>query len=60
MEALIVTQEQFAALVARDDEDNPSNDLRIVSPTPQGFVMARVLTHGSRRRRRRSGAGFER
>ncbi len=50
MEALIVTQEQLRALVARDDEDNPSDDLRIVSPTPQGFVMARVLTRGSGRR----------
>ena len=44
MEALIVTPEQLRALVARDDEDNPTEDLRIVSPTTQGFVMARVLT----------------
>jgi uncharacterized membrane protein len=44
MEALIVTPEQLRTLVARDDEDNPTDDLRIVSPTPQGFVMARVLT----------------
>jgi uncharacterized membrane protein len=46
MEALIVTPEQLRALVARDDEDNPTDDLRIVSPTPQGFVMSRVLTSG--------------
>jgi uncharacterized membrane protein len=44
MEALIVTPEQLRTLVARDDEDNPTDDLRIVSPTLQGFVMARVLT----------------
>ena len=44
MEALIVTPEQLRTLTARDDEDNPTDDLRIVSPTPQGFVMARVLT----------------
>jgi len=44
MEALIATPEQLRALIARDDEDNPSEDLRIVSPTPQGFVMARELT----------------
>jgi uncharacterized membrane protein len=43
MEALIVTAEQLRALVARDDEDNPSDDLRIVSPTKTGFVMTRVL-----------------
>jgi uncharacterized membrane protein len=43
MEALIVTPEQLRALSARDDEDNPTDDLRIVSPTLQGFVMARVL-----------------
>ena len=44
MEALIATPEQLRALIARDDEDNPSDDLRIVSPTMQGFAMARVLT----------------
>ena len=44
MEALIVTPEQLRTLVSHDDEDNPSEDLRIVSPTPKGFVMARVLS----------------
>jgi uncharacterized membrane protein len=44
MEALIVTPEQLRSLISRDDEDNPSEDLRIVSPTPKGFVMARVLS----------------
>ena len=44
MEALIVTPEQLRTLVSHDDEDNPSDDLRIVSPTVQGFAMARVLT----------------
>ena len=46
MEALIVTPEQLRALVSHDDEDNPSDDLRIVSPTLKGFVMARVLSGG--------------
>ena len=46
MEALILTQEQLRAVSARDDEDNPTDDLRIVSPSLQGFVMARVLTAG--------------
>lgn len=44
MEALIVTPEQLRRLVSHDDEDNPSDDLRIVSPTKQGFVMTRVLS----------------
>jgi uncharacterized membrane protein len=44
MEALIVTPEQLRVLVSRDDEDNPSQDLRIVSPTTTGFAMARVLS----------------
>ena len=44
MDALIVTAEQLRALVAHDDEDNPSDDLRIVSPTKTGFVMTRVLS----------------
>ena len=44
MEALIVTAEQLRAMISRDDEDNPSEDLRIVSPTAQGFVMTRVLS----------------
>ncbi len=37
MEAVIVTPAQLRALVAHDDEDNPSQDLRIVSPTVAGF-----------------------
>jgi uncharacterized membrane protein len=44
MDALIVTPEQLRKLVAHDDEDNPSDDLRIVSPGTEGFVMTRVLS----------------
>jgi uncharacterized membrane protein len=44
MDALIVTAEQLRKLIAHDDEDNPSDDLRILSPTTEGFVMARVLS----------------
>jgi uncharacterized membrane protein len=44
MDALIVTAEQLRLLVSHDDEDNPSDDLRIVSPTKTGFVMTRVLS----------------
>jgi uncharacterized membrane protein len=44
MDALIVTAEQLRVLESHDDEDNPTEDLRIVSPTPQGFVMMRALS----------------
>jgi len=44
MEAVIVTAAQLRALVAQDDEDNPSEDLRIESPTREGFVLTRVLS----------------
>lgn len=44
MEALVVTPGQLRALVAQDDEDNPSEDLRIVSPTPDGYVLTRVFS----------------
>ena len=44
MEALIATPKQLRALIAQDDEDNPSEDLRIASPTPRGFVLARIFS----------------
>jgi len=44
MEAVIVTPKQLRALVAQDDEDNPSEDLRIASPATEGFVLARVFS----------------
>jgi len=44
MEAVIATPPQLRALIAQDDEDNPSEDLRIASPTRQGFVLARVFS----------------
>jgi uncharacterized membrane protein len=47
MDALIVTADQLRTLAAHDDEDNPSEDLRIVSPTAKGFVVARVLSESS-------------
>ena len=53
MEALIVTPEQLRALVGRDDEDNPREDLRIVSPTAQGFVHVARLQRAARASMRR-------
>lgn len=44
MEALIVTPAQLREFVAHDDEDNPSQDLRIVSPTAEGFVLVRAFS----------------
>ena len=44
MDALIVTADQGRVLAAHDDEDNPTDDLRVVSPTKQGFVMLRALS----------------
>jgi uncharacterized membrane protein len=44
MEAVIATPKQLRVLISQDDEDNPSQDLRIASPTPQGFVFARIFS----------------
>ena len=44
IEAVIVTPAQLRALAAHDDEDNPSQDLRIVSPTVDGFVIMRAFS----------------
>ena len=38
LEALVLTEEQLRALSAKDDEDVPVTDLRIVSTTKTGFV----------------------
>ena len=44
IEAVIVTPAQLRNLVAHDDEDNPSQDLRVVSPTVEGFVIMRAFS----------------
>jgi len=44
MEALIATPKQLRALIAQEDEDNPSEDLRIASLAQQGFVLARIFS----------------
>ncbi len=44
MEAVIVTPAQLRNLVAHDDEDNPSQDLRVVSPNVEGFVVMRAFS----------------
>jgi uncharacterized membrane protein len=44
LEALVLNEEQLRALTARDDEDVPVTDLRIVSTTNTGFVVMRSLS----------------
>jgi uncharacterized membrane protein len=44
LEALVVTETQLRALEARDDEDTPVQDLRVVSTAAEGFVMIRAFS----------------
>ena len=44
LEALVVTEDQLRALQAKDDEDTPVQDLRILSTTKAGFVLMRSLS----------------
>jgi uncharacterized membrane protein len=44
LEALVVTETQLRALQARDDEDTPVQDLRVVSNATEGFVMIRAFS----------------
>ena len=44
MEAVIATPAQLRELVAHDDEDNPSQDLRDRLADGQGFVIMRAFS----------------
>jgi uncharacterized membrane protein len=44
LEALVLTEDQLRVLAAKDDEDTPVLELRIVSPAKTGFVMMRSLS----------------
>jgi uncharacterized membrane protein len=44
LEALVVTEEQLRAIAAKDDEDVPVQELRVVSTSRQGFVLMRALS----------------
>lgn len=44
MEAVVLTPAQLREFVAHDDEDNPSQDLRVVSTTNEGFVLMRAFS----------------
>ena len=43
LDVLIVTPEQLDAIEANDSEDELPQELRILAPTPQGFVLVRAL-----------------
>jgi len=44
LEALVVTDKQLRALEAKDDEDTPVQDLRVISTANEGFVMIRAFS----------------
>lgn len=39
MDVVVLTPEQLDAVEASDEEDNPSQDLRLIAPETQGFVL---------------------
>jgi uncharacterized membrane protein len=43
IDVIVLTANQLELVEARDDEDNPSQDLRLVAPDPQGFVIVSAL-----------------
>jgi uncharacterized membrane protein len=42
--AVLATPDDIRALAARDDEENPSHDLRITAPDREGYVTMRVFS----------------
>jgi uncharacterized membrane protein len=44
LDALVLTEDQLRALAAKDDEDTPVQELRIVSPSNAGFVAMRSFS----------------
>jgi uncharacterized membrane protein len=47
IDAVIVTPAQLRELEAAEDEDNPSRDLRIVSPSNDGYALRRVFSESA-------------
>jgi uncharacterized membrane protein len=43
LELVVMTRPQLDEALAREDEDEPSRDVRIVSPSREGLVVVRVL-----------------
>lgn len=44
LDALVLTAAQLRAVAARDNEDEPSQDLRIVSSSLEGFALVRAFS----------------
>jgi uncharacterized membrane protein len=44
IDAVLATPGDIRALEAHDDEDDPSRDLRIAAPAPEGYVVVRVFS----------------
>jgi hypothetical protein len=43
MDIVLLTAQQLEAVEADDDEENPSQDLRLLAPTSRGFVFVNAL-----------------
>jgi uncharacterized membrane protein len=43
LDLVVLTRPQLEELLAREDEDDPSRDVRIEAPHAEGFVVVRVL-----------------
>lgn len=43
LEFVVMTQEQLDERLAQDEEGETSRELRVVSPSPQGLIVARVM-----------------
>jgi uncharacterized membrane protein len=44
IDAVLATPEDIRALERRDDEEDPSRDLRVAAPAREGYVMMRVFS----------------
>ncbi len=44
IDVVLATPKDIRALAAHDDEEDPSRDLRVAAPAPEGFVAMRVFS----------------
>ncbi len=45
MDIVVLTAQQLEAVEAEDDEENPSQDLRLIAPASKGFVLVSALAN---------------
>jgi uncharacterized membrane protein len=43
LDLVVMTRRQLDEILAREDEEDPSRDVRIVAPSSEGFAVVRVL-----------------